>query len=94
MRRTLIALSTSLALTMGGTTAVATAAEPQSSNSQEASSKLEGSSYIKEVHGAAASSDNPQLNNFYAVMLDALIGFAAFAVLGAIYAEVAKRLPM
>ena len=91
MRRTIIALSTAAALTLGGTT-VATAAE--SSTDKEVSSKVEGSSYYQELRKPAASSDDPQLNTFYTVLLDGLVGLAAFAILGSIYGEVAKRLPM
>lgn len=91
MRRTIIALSTAAALTLGGTT-VATAAE--SSTDKDVSSKVEGSSYYQELRKSAASSDDPQLNTFYTVLLDGLVGLAAFAIVGSIYGEVAKRLPM
>ena len=91
MRRTIIALSTAVALTLGGTT-VATAAE--SSANKEVLPKIEGSSYYQELRKSAAFSDDPQLNTFATVLLDGLVGLAAFAILGSIYGEVAKRLPM
>ncbi|KKO78802.1 MULTISPECIES: hypothetical protein [Corynebacterium] len=91
MRRTIIAVSTAIALTVGGT-AAATAAE--SSADKQISTKVEGSSYYQELRKSTASSNDPQLNNFYAVLLDGLVGLTVFAILGSIYGEVSKRLPM
>ena len=58
------------------------------------SSKVEESSYYQKLHETAASSDDPDLNRFYAVLLDGLVGLAAFAVLGSVYGELAKRLQL
>ncbi|OFR63215.1 hypothetical protein [Corynebacterium sp. HMSC078H07] len=90
MRRTIIALSTAVALTFSGT-AAATAAE--SSVKSTISSKAEDSSYYQKLRETAASSNDPDLNRFYVVLLDGLIGLAAFAVIGSLYGELAKRLP-
>ncbi|MGX4761073.1 hypothetical protein I6J72_04070 [Corynebacterium sp. FDAARGOS 1242] len=94
MRRTIIALSTAAALTFSGT-AVATAAESsvKTTNSSTISSKAEDSSYYQKLRESAASSNDPDLNRFYVVLLDGLIGLAAFAVIGSLYGELAKRLP-
>lgn len=95
MRRTIIAVSTAAALALSGTS-VATAAEKSSNSSTGTtiSSKVENSSYYQKIRETAASSDDPDLNRFYTVLLDGLVGLAAFAVLGSLYGELAKRLQL
>lgn len=95
MRRTIIAVSTAAALALSGTS-VATAAEKSSTSSTGTtiSSRVENSSYYQKTRETAASSDDPDLNRFYAVLLDGLVGLAAFAVLGSLYGELAKRLQL
>lgn len=55
---------------------------------------MENSSYYQKIRETAASSDDPDLNRFYTVLLDGLVGLAAFAVLGSLYGELAKRLQL
>ncbi|MDO5031786.1 hypothetical protein [Corynebacterium sp.] len=87
-RRTLVALTTAAALSLSSTPAFAA-----ESSKTDLGQEVAGSSYYNALHEAVATTDNEDLNRFLIVLVGGLIGFAAFAVIGSLYGEVAKLLP-
>lgn len=101
MRRKVVAALTATAVALAPATAYAqetpapSGTGTQSSAEGEKGFDLESSSYIEFLSSTTEdATDNDHFNRFLAVLLDAAIGLGALIVVGGIYGEIAKLLPL
>lgn len=94
------AVATSAALSVAPATAqvdtslITTQARTQDKSSEDASSDYDmaGSSYNKWLDEKVATTDNESTNTFLKLLVDFLIGIAAFLVIGGIYGEIVRQM--